>query len=209
MKMRRFLPLLVFGAMLMPASLAAQDADERIQAALSQAEEAGIPTALLENKVKEGQAKGIPMDRIADAVQRRADGLARAQQALAGTPDVGSDDLSVAADALESGVSEAVLTELANTAPGERRSVAIAALTYLVNADRAPQAALDQVVEALARGAAALENLPAQAHGPPADVGPPDGVPGPGNAPGRGGPGGGPPVDPPVDPPPPGGPPGS
>lgn len=208
MKMRRFLPLLVFGAMLVPASLAAQDADERIQAALSQAEEAGIPTALLENKVKEGQAKGIPMDRIADAVQRRADGLARAQQALAGTPDVGSDDLSVAADALESGVSEAVLTELANTAPRERRSVAIAALTYLVNADRAPQEALDRVVEALARGPAALENLPAQAHGPPADVGPPDGVPGPGDAPGRGGPGGGPPVDPPVDPPPPG-PPGS
>lgn len=148
------------------------------------------------------------MSRIADAVQRRAEGLERARQALSGVPDVTADDLSVGADAVESGVSEAVLAELAETAPRERRAVAIAALAHLVDAEMAPPEALERVREALARGPEALQNLPAQARGrgavetPAGEVGPPAGVPAPGDRPSQGRPdGAGPPNDPPGGPP--------
>lgn len=206
--------ILLLLAVLLPSTSAAQSAQERIQNALDQADEAGIPTSLLQSKIDEGRAKGIPMERIADAVQRRLDGLDRARQALADVPDVTPGDLDVSADALQSGVSEAVLTELAESAPADRRAAAIAALGYLVDANMAPQRALDQVQDALARGPQALQNLPAQARGPgagapgggppdgapgggpPTEVGPPDGVPTPGDGPGAGpsggpGPGGG------------------
>lgn len=200
MRTRRFLGTLLLMAVLAPVSVAAQSGEERIQAALDEAVEAGLPVSLLESKVKEGEAKGIAMDRIADAVQHRLDGLARAQDALAGVPDADAADLSVGADALESGVSEAVLTEIAVTSPRERRSVAIAALTYLVNNDLAPEHALTAVQDALARGPVALQNLPAELdlpgsiEVPVGQAGPPAGVPAPGDAPVEGGPdGAGPP----------------
>lgn len=178
--------VLVLVAILLPASLSAQSADERIQAALNRADEVGVPTFLLETKLAEGRAKGVPMGRIADAVERRLAGLSRARQALSEVDDVDADDLSVAADALESGVSEAVLAEMAETAPRRRRAVAIAALGQLVAADVAPAAALDRVRAALDRGPEALQNLPARAQGPDletpvGDAGPPAGVPAPGD----------------------------
>ena len=197
---------------LLPASATAQDVEEHIEDALQQARTTGIPVESLQSLVDEGRAKGIPMDRIADAVQARMGGLARAQQALAGVPDVQTADIEVGADALESGVSEAVLAEIANSAPGERRSVAIAALSYLVDSGIVPEEARDRVQEALARGPEALQNLPSQARGPgmggpPADlpgavpngVGAPDGIPAPrGSIPdGAGPPAGGPQPGPP------------
>jgi hypothetical protein len=208
---------------LLPASVIAQDADEQIQSALERAQEAGIPVASLQSLVDEGRAKGIPMDRIADAVQARMDGLARAQQALAGVPDVETADVEVGADALGSGVSEAVLAEIANTAPSERRTVAIAALSSLVDSGILPEDARDRVQDALARGPEALQNLPAQARGagaeppmggPPAGlpgavpsgVGAPDGIPAPGgNIPEGAGPPSGTPSGPPSGLPGPGG----
>lgn len=213
---------------LLPASAIAQDADEQIQNALTQAQEAGIPVESLQSLMDEGRAKGIPMERIADAIQARMDGLARAQQALAGIPDVGTADVELGADALESGVSEAVLAEIANTAPTERRGVAIAALSYLVDSGIVPEQARARVQEALARGPEALQNLPAQARaagaeppigGPPAGlpgvvpsgVGAPDGIPAPGGIPGgnipdgAGPPNGGTPAGPPSGLPGPGG----
>lgn len=198
---RLFATLLLMGV-LVPASLAGQEAEERIQAALDRATEAGIPTSLLESKVAEGEAKGIPTGRIAAAVEHRLGGLTRAQEALAGVPDTDVDDLAVSADALESGVSEAVLTELATATPADRRSVAIAALTYLVNAQMAPADALTTVREALERGPSALQNLPARAAGMgPGQAGPPAGIPAPGVPPTEGPPeGAGPPVDPPGGP---------
>lgn len=199
MKTPRLFQTLLLMAALVPVSLAGQEAEERIEAVLDRATEAGIPTSLLESKVAEGEAKGIAADRIAAAVEHRLDGLSRAQEALAGVPDTDVDDLAVSADALESGVSEAVLTELATATPPDRRSVAIAALTYLVNAQMAPSDALTTVQEALARGPEALQNLPAQAAGMgPGQAGPPAGIPAPGVPPTEGPPEGtGPPVDPP------------
>jgi hypothetical protein len=71
--------------------------------------------------------------------------------------------LSVGADAIGAGVSEAVLTQIATSASRERRAVAVAALTQLVLHGTAPDAALLQVKDALARGPQALANLAAQA----------------------------------------------
>jgi hypothetical protein len=141
----------------------AQTAQDRIDAASAHAREAGIPVTLLESKVAEGKAKGIPMDRIAAAVERREAALEKASQALRGRPDIGAADLSVGADAIETGVSAAVLKAIADSAPRDRRVVAIAALTELVREGNVPEAALDRVKDALKRGPDALANLPAQA----------------------------------------------
>ena len=150
--------------LIVPVDVAlAQTTQDRIDAATARAREAGVPVALLESKVAEGKAKGIPMDRIAAAVERREAALEKASQALRGRPDVGPADLSVSADAVESGVSTEVLKALAETAPRDRRVVAIAALTELVRQGRVPEAALDRVKDALKRGPEALANLPAQA----------------------------------------------
>lgn len=182
---------LLAGAMAAPVA-AQQDPEQRIASALERAREAGLPVQLLESKIAEGRAKGVPMDRIAFAVEQRAAGLERASEALAGAVgarDVTPQDVAVGADALEAGVSEAVLAEIAATTPRERRTVAIAALTQLVAAGAVPQEALNRVNEALGRGDEALMNLPAAARGPGV-AGPPAGVPAAGRPSGAGRPGG-------------------
>jgi hypothetical protein len=193
-------------------TLAQTAPQKQVDAALARAKAAGIPAALLESKIAEGRAKGVPMDRIAAAIERREAALERASEALKGRPDVSSGDLSVAADAVESGVSAAVLKAIAGSAPRERRTVAIAALTELVKQGRTPEAALERVKDALKRGPDALANLPAQAaagdHGRPdgqlpdaaggrgGAQGPPASVPAPGQATQPTKPVGGKPADP-------------
>jgi hypothetical protein len=200
-------------AALLPAGLNAQTPQERIDAALLRAQQAGIPVELLESKVGEGRAKGVPMARIAAAVETRFAALERARTAFRGQGDVTVAELGLGADAMQAGVNEVVLGTLAADARGENRLVAIAVLTELVRLGEVPEHALARVQEAFSRGPAALMNLPAQARaqqrrGPPAGVpaagrpgqqptgGPPAGVP----APGRGQQGGrptGPPSGPP------------
>jgi hypothetical protein len=193
-------------AALTGANLAAaqvQPPQDRINTALARARQVGIPAALLESKIAEGKAKGVSMDRIADAVERREAALERASQALRGQPDAAS-SLGVSADAVEAGVSEAALKAVADTAPRDRRNVAIAVLTELVQQGHVPEAALDRVRDALKRGPDALANLPAQAAAARggagtagqrggragSESGPPPGVPAPGNPPQAGRPGG-------------------
>ncbi len=186
----------------------AQTPQERIDTALARAREAGIAVVLLESKIAEGKAKGVSMERIAAVIERREAALGRASQAMRGRPDVTSGDLSVAADALESGVSDAVLRTIAGTAARDRRAVAIAALTQLVELGHVPESALERVREALNRGPEALLNLPAQAGAAPgrrgaapaagpdapgrggAEAAPPAAVPAPGNSPKPARPGG-------------------
>lgn len=207
MKMR-MLPLAA-ALLLMPTAAVAQAPQERVDAALAQAQEVGIPTALLESKIAEGRAKGIPMDRIAIAVEQRLQGLTRAMEVMArSADDLDAAQISVGADALGSGVSEAVLEEIASTTPRERRTVAVAALTHLVGQGMVPEQALTRVNEALARGPGGLSNIPGFAGpppglpapegvGPPPGKGPPGSVPPPGQVPdipsppGKGPPGGG------------------
>ena len=170
-----------------------QPPQDRINTALARARQVGIPVTLLESKVAEGKAKGISLERIAAAIERRETTLEHVSQLMKGPqgPDVA--DLSVAADAIDAGVSDSVVKDIADSAPRDRRAVAIATLTDLVKAGHVPEAALARVKEALKRGPEALLNLPAEA-GQRGNGGPN----GPqGNANGRGnggGNGGGPPA---------------
>ncbi len=144
------------------ANAQVQPPQERINVALARARQVGIPVALLERKMAEGKAKGVSLERIAAAIERREGALERASQALRGDPgDTAS--LSVGADAIESGVDEAVLKAVADDAPRDRRTVAIATLTQLVQQGDLPAAALAKVRNALKRGPDALANLPAEA----------------------------------------------
>ena len=139
-----------------------QPPQERINASLARARQVGIPVALLESKIAEGKAKGVSLERIAVAIERRQSALERANQALRGQVDAAA-SLAVGADAIESGVNEAVLRDVAENAPRDRRNVAIATLTELVHQGHAPQAALGRVKDAIKKGPDALTNLPAQA----------------------------------------------
>jgi len=133
-----------------------QGAQERIDAAMTRARSQGVPMSLLESKMAEGKAKGVALDRIAAAIERREASLERAAQAMKGHEPITDADLSVGADAVDAGVSNAVLKAVTESAPRERRSAAIAALTELVERGTTPDAALARVREALKRGPDAL-----------------------------------------------------
>ena len=193
------------------AAAQAQPPQDRINTALARARQVGIPVSLLENKIAEGKAKGVSLERIAAAVERREAALERASQALKGQDRPADADLAVAADAVESGVSDAVLKAVSDSAPRERKAVAIAALTQLVQLGHVPESALARVQAALKRGPEALLNLPAQAgrggKGPAnapdnskgrsgGKDGPPESVPAPGGTTQPTKPGGGRPDDP-------------
>ena len=136
-----------------------QAAQQRIDVALARARSQGVPVSLLESKMTEGKAKSVPLDRIAVAIERRESALERAAQAMKGQGQITDADLSVGADAVETGISEAVLKAVTESAPRERRAIAIAALTELVQRGTAPQAALTRVQEALKHGPDALAAL--------------------------------------------------
>jgi len=148
---------------LCPLVALAQTPEKQIDAVLARAESAGIPRTLLESKIEEGRAKGIPMDRIATAAETRLQHLEQARAAMSRSAnDLDAAQLSVGADAIGTGVSQAVLEKIASSAPRDRRAVAITALTQLVSEGIVPEAALVRVQEALARGPQALANLAAQ-----------------------------------------------
>jgi hypothetical protein len=215
------------------ANAQVQPPQERINTALARARQVGIPVSLLESKIAEGKAKGVSLDRIAAAIERREAALVRASEALRGQPDA-AESLGVSADAIELGVSEAALKAVSENAPRERRTVAIAVLTELVKQGHASDVALSRVRDALRRGPDALSNLPAESAagrggGPPdgrgqsqgqgqgqgnsgggrggGNPGPPGGVPTPGQPPQSGRPDGAGNSNRPADPGRPGGPP--
>ena len=164
--MRRF----VLAALLLFAPLswaAAQGTPEqRIAAARQRASTVGIPVSLLDGKVAEGRAKGVPMERIATAVERRLVTLSQAREAMAGAPrtaPITTADLSVGADAIEAGVTPQVLGQLTTAAPAAHRAVAISILTQLVSNGLSSERALERVQAALARGPEALRRLPGEA----------------------------------------------
>ena len=162
--------ILSFAAMLavLPAGAQAQaqpaPGEARVEASLTAAAQAGIPATLLERKVAEGRAKGVPMERIAAAVETRLQALLRAQSVLqrARVESTTEGDLAVAADAVQVGVSEAALLAISTNAPRERRAVATAVLADLVALGHASERALAQVQAALGRGPEALVNLQAR-----------------------------------------------
>jgi hypothetical protein len=162
---------------LVPMMALAQTPEQRIETAMARAREAGIPLSLLESKRAEGQAKGVPMERIATAIETRLQHLETAQQVMGqAATDVDAAQLSVGADAIGAGVSETVLAQITTAAGRERRSVAVAALTYLVSRERlASNVALERVKAALEQGPQALANLARRSGA--ADGRVPDGLP--------------------------------
>jgi hypothetical protein len=167
----------------------AQTPEQSIDRALSQARQSGVPVELLESKIAEGRAKGVPMARIVAAVERRLQTLQRVQTTVQGVHALTTPEMGVAADALQAGVSESALLTIIGAAPGDRRAVAIATLTQLVQLGQASDVAVRNVTAALQRGPEALLSLPTQAAAAAARRGPPTGGPaGGGVAPqGRGG----------------------
>lgn len=168
--------------------VSAQAPEQQMQRSIEQARRSGVPVELLESKIAEGRAKGVPEARIAAAIGRRLEALQRVQSLVRPEHGMTTDELGIAADAIQSGVSDAAVRTLAATAPGQRRAVAIATLTQLVQLGQASETALRNVTAAMQKGPDALMNLPAQAAA--ARRGPPPGVPAGGAAArqGRGGP---------------------
>lgn len=135
----------------------------RIDAAMSAAAKAHIPTSLLQSKVKEGEAKRVPPQRIAAAVEARLEALKDAKDAMddASIENSSESELSVAADAVQAGVKASSLVKVYRTSPPERRVVAVAVLTDLVRLGRSSDQALTRVSAAV-RSNAALANLNAE-----------------------------------------------
>jgi hypothetical protein len=204
--MKRFLVLALVGLVVAPIAAAGQDDPAaRIDAARQRAAAAGIPLSLLDSRVAEGRAKGIPDAQIAAVVERRAVALTQARDAMAAASGLNAADLSAGADAIEAGIGGQTLRSLIAGARSEDRPVAIAVLTYLHQEQGMPVGeAMAQVRAAMGEGPEALRTLPGRAaaardrRGPPAGVGrpdgvgrppgtgPPAGVPGPGQKPGSG-----------------------
>lgn len=170
--------VLVPTMLLMPAALRAQGASAeaqgqaqaqartpqaRIDAALSAAAKANVPAELVRSKVAEGEAKRVPPERIAAAVEARVTSLVRASETMkrAGVGIESAGELAVAADALDAGVGENALIRVTREAPAERRAVAIAVLSDLVRLGNTSDRALTRVSAAVA-SSAALANLRAE-----------------------------------------------
>lgn len=157
----------LFGLMLvaLPSSARAQTAESRLEASLAAAARAEIPSALLESKIAEGNAKQIPAERIAAAVEARLEALLTARETLdqAGITAATTDELSITADAIQANVGLDAVSRLLRTAPPDRRVIATAVLTQLVQLGYAPDAAFLRVDGALEAGTDALINLRAEA----------------------------------------------
>jgi hypothetical protein len=151
------------GAAHQQASAQARTPKARIDAAMHAAARARIPAALLQNKVSEGEAKNVPQERIAAAVEARLQALVRASDALkrADVEVASQSELAVSADALEAGVTENALIKISRSAPDERRAVAVATLSGLVQLGHASETALTRVSAVLGSNSA-LANLQAE-----------------------------------------------
>lgn len=141
----------------------AQTPQARIDAALSAAAKANVPVELVKSKIAEGEAKRVPPDRIASAVEKRVTSLTRASETMkhAGVQAGSAGELAVTADALDAGVSESAVVRVTRETPAERRTVAIAVLADLVRLGNASDRALARVSNAVT-STAALANLRAE-----------------------------------------------
>lgn len=155
----------------LPSALVAQSPESRIEAAMDRIRAVGITGELLEVRLAEGRAKGVPVSRIADAIERRASALIAASQALREiSPRTELSELSAGADAVEAGIPAAVIRQVARAARSEDRPVAISVLTYLHRERNLPlDVAIRNVSAAIERGSDALRELPATAARNPGD----------------------------------------
>lgn len=192
------------------------EAAGRLRTIVDRAAERGAPAGPLLDKALEGAAKGVPVDRIAPALEAFAGRLERSA-GLVGPP-ASADAVVAGADALSRGVPAGEVRRVARSAPADGRAVPLVVLGDLVEAGVPAGRAADVVGEAVRGGRSQQELLripgrvrrmirqgvpPARAAdrapGPPGRGGPPGDVPA-GGGPGSGA-GGGPPVPPGSGPP--------
>src|SRR4029434_8374835 len=81
-----------------------QGAQERIDAAVWPARDTRAPVRVRESKMAEGKAKGVPLDRIAVAIERREASLERAAQAMKGHEPITDAAVSGGAAAIDAGI---------------------------------------------------------------------------------------------------------
>jgi len=130
---------------------------------LAAAQAAGVPASILELKVKEGQAKHVPLVRVASAVEERLQALISADVFLRDlvperTPP--TPELTVAADAILAGIELETLARIHRDTPADQRIVAMSVLAEVVRMGIPPDAAATEVRDAVRSGAEALLGLP-------------------------------------------------
>ncbi|MGH7510881.1 MAG: hypothetical protein ACREMZ_15620 [Gemmatimonadales bacterium] len=136
------------------AALPAESAD-RILATIAAARARELPAVALENRALELAAKGVKPSDIETEVNRHAQGLGQAKDALArgGRTRPTADETEAAANAMSKGVDGRAVSVLAQTAPSDRSvAVPIYVLSNLTQNGRGIQEALKQVQAALAAG---------------------------------------------------------
>jgi hypothetical protein len=132
-------------------------AQARIDAALAAAPKPEI-LVLLRSKLAEGQAKQVPPDRIATALELRLAALVRASTLI---ENRSAAELLVAGDAMQSGVKDSAVVQVYRNATPGRRVVAMAVLTDLVRLGISSDIAFDRVNATLG-SSSALASLQAE-----------------------------------------------
>lgn len=168
----RLLGLLVFLSAIPVAQAAPLPDDPRLaparaelQATIDRAQAAGLPDALLVDKVKEGLAKGVPTARIAQVVQGLAGALDRARtEAQPHLPAPPAALLKAIVEAHTLGASaDDLRAVLASSAPSGASTRAVEVLADLAQRGYPPSRAARTVALVAARQPAALDTLAAHA----------------------------------------------
>lgn len=160
--MIRILFITLAAMALLPLPMEAQQSPaQRLEAVRASAVQAGIPVELIDNRIAEGRAKGIPEGRIAEAVERRERGLLQAHRVITAAGIVPTAaDLSSGTDALEAGVDAESLQAILKASRAQERPVALAVLGELVRQGMPVLEARDRVQSALQRRDENLASLP-------------------------------------------------
>lgn len=183
---RLLLPMLLAGLVVRPAGVAAQTpardpsgvlekvlppaVAQQVLDHIADARSRGLPAAALEHRAVELQAKGLPPAEIPDAIGRVEKAMAKGKTALeaGGRTHPSDSEVEAAGTASEHGVSDAALTALAHSTPGDRSmAVPIAVLSSLMARGLPSDEAIARVVAKLQARASdrQLATLPEQASG--------------------------------------------
>jgi hypothetical protein len=124
----------------------------RVNAVVDSAQREGLPTEPIVLRALEGNAKGIPPERIIDALGRLRVSLRTARTTLG--PDAGTVELTTAAAALQAGVSEPRIAELHRLRGTQTITAPLGAYLDLVARGAEPELAWSHVADLARRRAA-------------------------------------------------------
>lgn len=122
---------------------------------LARAEGLGLPRQDLADRALEGAAKGVPGDRLVEALERRLEGLRTASEAL--PAGAGEASVRAGADALVQGLSPADVERVGEVASEADRPAALVVLGELSRMELPVDQALSSVRRALEGGGGGME----------------------------------------------------